>query len=79
VLGGLTPPTSGVVLVDGNDLSEMSDGERTLLRRRKIGFVFQRFNLLPTLSARGSIVLAQRFRATGSTRTVSTSPSTCWA
>ncbi|MGH7773910.1 MAG: ABC transporter ATP-binding protein, partial [Candidatus Binatia bacterium] len=55
VLGGLTPPTSGLVLVDGNDLSEMSDSERTLLRRRTIGFVFQRFNLLPGLSARGNI------------------------
>ncbi len=65
VLGGLTPPTSGVVLVDGNDLSEMSDAERTLLRRRKIGFVFQRFNLLPTLSARGNIVLAQQIQGDG--------------
>ena len=65
VLGGLTPPTSGVVLVDGNDLGEMSDGERTLLRRRKIGFVFQRFNLLPTLSARGNIVLAQQIQGNG--------------
>jgi putative ABC transport system ATP-binding protein len=54
-----------VVLVDGNDLSEMSDGERTLLRRRKIGFVFQGFNLLPTLSARGNIVLAQQIQGDG--------------
>ncbi len=65
VLGGLTPPTSGVVLVDGNDLSEMSDSERTLLRRRTIGFVFQRFNLLPGLSARGNIVLAQQIQGDG--------------
>ena len=65
VLGGLTPPTSGVVQVDGNDLGEMSDGERTLLRRRKIGFVFQRYNLLPTLSARGNIVLAQQIQGDG--------------
>ncbi len=65
VLGGLTPPTSGVVLVDGNDLGEMRDSERTLLRRRKIGFVFQRFNLLPTLSARGNIVLAQQIQGDG--------------
>ncbi len=65
VLGGLTPPTSGVVRVDGNDLGEMSDGERTLLRRRTIGFVFQRFNLLPGLSARGNIVLAQQIQGDG--------------
>ncbi|MGH9778112.1 MAG: ABC transporter ATP-binding protein [Candidatus Acidiferrales bacterium] len=65
VLGGLTPPTSGLVLVDGNDLSDMSDSERTLLRRRKIGFVFQRFNLLPGLSARGNIVLAQQIQGDG--------------
>ncbi|HKZ52387.1 MAG TPA: ABC transporter ATP-binding protein [Candidatus Acidoferrales bacterium] len=65
VLGGLTPPTSGRVLVDGNDLSEMSDAERTLLRRRKIGFVFQRYNLLPTLSAYGNIAIAQQIQGDG--------------
>ena len=65
VLGGLTSPTSGVVLVDGNDLSQMSDAERTLLRRRKIGFVFQRFNLLPTLTARGNIAIAQHIQGDG--------------
>ncbi|MEE8201768.1 MAG: ABC transporter ATP-binding protein [Candidatus Acidoferrales bacterium] len=65
VLGGLTPPSSGRVLVDGNDLGEMSDGERTLLRRRKIGFVFQRFNLLPTLSAFGNIAIAQNIQGDG--------------
>ncbi len=65
VLGGLTPPTSGRVLVDGNDLGEMSDAERTLLRRRKIGFVFQRFNLLPTLSAYGNIAIAQNIQGDG--------------
>ncbi len=65
VLGGLTPPSSGLVQVDGNDLSEMSDAERTLLRRRTIGFVFQRFNLLPGLSARANIVLAQQIQGDG--------------
>jgi putative ABC transport system ATP-binding protein len=65
VLGGLTPPTSGRVLVDGNDLGEMSDGERTLLRRRKIGFVFQRFNLLPTLTAYNNISIAQQIQGDG--------------
>ncbi|MCH7765722.1 MAG: ATP-binding cassette domain-containing protein [Acidobacteria bacterium] len=65
VLGGLTPPSSGRVLVDGNDLGEMSDSERTLLRRRKIGFVFQRFNLLPTLTAYGNIAIAQHIQGDG--------------
>ena len=65
VMGGLTPPTSGSVLVDGNDLAEMSDAERTLLRRRKVGFVFQRFNLLPTLTAHGNIAIAQHIQGDG--------------
>ncbi len=65
VLGGLTPPSSGHVLVDGNDLGQMGDADRTLLRRRKIGFVFQRFNLLPTLSAYGNIAIAQHIQGDG--------------
>src|SRR5271167_3153449 len=51
VIGGLAQASRGKVLVDGNDLSTMSDAARTKLRRHKIGFVFQRFNLLPALSA----------------------------
>src|ERR1700686_4497168 len=58
VLGGLAQASRGHVLVDGNDLIAMSDAERTKLRRDKIGFVFQRFNLLPTLDARGNIAIA---------------------
>ena len=58
VIGGLTAPTSGRVIVDGMDLGQMSDGLRTQLRKKKIGFVFQRFNLLPTLTAWGNIALA---------------------
>lgn len=65
VIGGLTPPTSGSVLVEGNNLGEMSDAERTLLRRRKIGFIFQRFNLLPTLTAQGNIAIAQHIQGDG--------------
>ena len=59
VLGGLAQASKGHVLVDGNDLVTMNDAERTMLRRHKIGFVFQRFNLLPTLDARGNIAIAQ--------------------
>jgi putative ABC transport system ATP-binding protein len=58
ILGGLTPPTSGRVLIDGTDMARLSDAQRTELRKRKIGFVFQKFNLLPTLSARGNIEIA---------------------
>ncbi len=65
VLGGLTRPTSGKVLVDGNDLFALSDAERTRFRRHKIGFVFQRFNLLPTLTARDNILLAQHIQGDG--------------
>jgi putative ABC transport system ATP-binding protein len=58
ILGGLTGPTTGRVLIDGVDFSRLSDAERTRLRKRKIGFVFQRFNLLPTLDAQGNIDIA---------------------
>ncbi len=65
VLGGLTPPTSGRVLVDGNDFCCLKDGERTKFRRHKIGFVFQRYNLLPTLTARDNIAIAQHIQGDG--------------
>ena len=65
VIGGLAQATRGKVLLDGNDLTTMSDSARTLLRRHKVGFVFQRFNLLPTLDAYHNIVLAQHIRADG--------------
>ncbi|MGH9733126.1 MAG: ABC transporter ATP-binding protein [Candidatus Acidiferrales bacterium] len=65
VIGGLARPSRGRVLLDGNDLATMSDGERTLLRRHKVGFVFQRFNLLPTLDARHNIALAQHIHGNG--------------
>ena len=59
VLGGLTHADTGRVLVDGADFSAMSDAERTKLRKTKIGFVFQKFNLLPTLDAQTNIKIAQ--------------------
>jgi len=58
ILGGLTPPTAGRVFIDGTDVAGLSDSQRTELRKRKIGFVFQKFNLLPTLTARGNIEIA---------------------
>ena len=59
ILGGLTRATSGSVLIDGIDFAALSDARRTVLRKTKIGFVFQKFNLLPTLTARGNIEIAR--------------------
>jgi putative ABC transport system ATP-binding protein len=59
ILGGLTPPTSGTVHIDGRDLLKMTDAERTDLRKKTVGFVFQKYNLLPTLSAADNIAIAR--------------------
>jgi len=59
LLGGLTRPDQGSVILDGDDLATLSDAERTRMRKRKIGFVFQKFNLLPTLDARSNIFIAR--------------------
>ena len=58
ILGGLTHATSGRVTIDGADFAKLSDAQRTEMRKQKIGFVFQKFNLLPTLSAKGNIEIA---------------------
>ena len=58
LLGGLTQATEGRVVIDGVDFATLNDGERTKLRKHRIGFVFQKFNLLPTLSAMGNIEIA---------------------
>jgi putative ABC transport system ATP-binding protein len=58
LLGGLTRATAGSVLIDGVNLANLPDAERTAVRGRKIGFVFQKFNLLPTLTARDNIEIA---------------------
>ena len=57
ILGGIEAPTSGRILLEGTDLSQLDDDGRTLLRRRRIGFVFQSFNLLPTLTALENVSL----------------------
>ena len=57
IIGGIEPPTSGQVILDGVDIANLSDDQRTLMRRRKIGFVFQAFNLIPTLSALENVSL----------------------
>src|SRR5690242_10936420 len=59
ILGGLTRATSGRVTIDGEDFARLSDAQRTEMRKKKIGFVFQKFNLLPTLTAKGNIEIAR--------------------
>jgi putative ABC transport system ATP-binding protein len=65
IIGGLTPPSSGEVRVGQEDLTSLTDAGRTRLRKRTVGFVFQKFNLLPNLTARDNIELA-RFLGGGS-------------
>ena len=66
LLGGLLTPTSGRIVIDGEDITAASDAKRTSVRRKKIGFVFQRFNLFPTLTAEGNLRLAERIHGNGS-------------
>jgi putative ABC transport system ATP-binding protein len=67
LLGGLTQATSGRVVIDGVDFATLNDSERTRLRKHRIGFVFQKFNLLPTLSAMGNIEIAYAVSGRAST------------
>lgn len=59
ILGGLTAPSSGTVQIAGKDLSHMTSTERTELRKSTVGFVFQKYNLLPTLSAEDNIKIVR--------------------
>jgi putative ABC transport system ATP-binding protein len=68
LLGGLARADSGRVIIDGDDFAQLSDAERTRMRKRKIGFVFQKFNLLPTLDARSNINIAVDIAGTNGNR-----------
>ena len=57
LLGGIDVPTEGRVLLEGTDLASLTDDRRTLIRRRRLGFIFQTFNLLPTLTAEENVAL----------------------
>jgi len=59
IIGGLTPATAGSVRIGGQDISSLTDAGRTELRKRKVGFVFQKFNLLPNLTAADNIAVAR--------------------
>jgi putative ABC transport system ATP-binding protein len=65
IIGGLTPPTSGEVRVAGENLAALDDAGRTRLRKRTVGFVFQKFNLLPNLTARDNIAVARYIGGNG--------------
>ncbi len=65
ILGGLTPPTSGTVTINGKDLRGMTEAERTNLRKTEIGFIFQKYNLLPTLTASDNISIARSIAGRG--------------
>jgi len=65
VLGGLTVPTSGSVFIREKNLSHMTDAERTQLRKSTVGFVFQKYNLLPTLSAADNIRIVKYIAGRG--------------
>ena len=65
LLGGLTRADGGSVMLDGDDLASLSDAQRTRMRKRKIGFVFQKFNLLSTLDARSNIAIAREISGNG--------------
>ncbi len=63
ILGGLTPPSGGHVKIDDVDLASMTESGRTEVRKKKVGFVFQKYNLLPTLTARDNIAIARDIAA----------------
>ena len=68
ILGGLTPPTSGTLALAGQDLLGMTDAQRTNLRKSTVGFVFQKYNLLPTLTARDNIEIARHISGRENTK-----------
>ncbi|MGC9950497.1 MAG: ABC transporter ATP-binding protein [Bryobacteraceae bacterium] len=67
IIGGLTPATGGTVRIGGQDISSLTDAGRTELRKNKVGFVFQKFNLLPNLTAADNIAIARHIAGRGQT------------
>ena len=65
LIGGLLKPTSGRILIDGVSIGSVRDSQRTEIRRRSMGFVFQSYNLLNTLTAKENIALAKRIHGNG--------------
>ena len=69
LLGGLDHPDSGSIAIDGHPLERMSDSQRTLFRRRRIGFVFQAYNLLPTMTALENVTVPALLDGNGDKKT----------
>jgi putative ABC transport system ATP-binding protein len=65
MMGGLLRPSGGSILIDGIDISKLADSERTILRRKKIAYIFQRLNLLPALTVRENIELIKKIHGNG--------------
>ena len=65
LMGGLARPTSGQIRIGGVEISGANEAERTRIRRERIGFVFQRFNLFPTLTVRGNLEIARQIQGHG--------------
>jgi ABC-type lipoprotein export system ATPase subunit len=79
IIGGLTPATGGTVRIGGQDISSLTDAGRTELRKKKVGFVFQKFNLLPNLTAGDNIAIARHIAGRGQAPSPnSTNCSSCW-
>ncbi len=67
ILGGLAPPSAGTVSINGQDLAKLNDAGRTELRKKAVGFIFQKYNLLPTLTARDNIEIARHIAGNSGT------------
>lgn len=65
LIGGLLKPTSGKIFIDGTNIVALKDHERTEIRRKRIGYIFQRFNLLPSLTAKQNLDLAKKIHGNG--------------
>jgi putative ABC transport system ATP-binding protein len=67
IISGIDVPDSGSVLIDGTDITKLSEKERTLVRRNKVGFIFQFFNLIPTLTVKENLLLPLELTGTNNT------------
>ena len=81
ILGGVETPTSGQVLLEGVDLATLNDDQRTIIRRERMGFIFQSFNLLPAFTAEENVALPLELGGTASAEARRRAPmrSSWWA
>ena len=79
LVGGMTRPTAGQVLIDGVDLWQLGDHEQARLRSRKFGFIFQFPSLLPSLTVLENVALPAMFSADGAAKRTLVAPVSCWS